>query len=364
MSPILIHDTVTAQNGAVDEHASMNVLESSPLQRSDRVGQPLAAAMLTVLDEIAIAAQAGKRSRDQCGGVQVVPITAINDIVLSGRDQIRYMRLLGSIARDVGVPPFGSVSVLLSNAHTAATALNIDMPRSFGGHGQIAHVWMPDLSQLTDMAVQINLRAGAPAVNRATSPIRSVAQQGRARGGRPSTDSGLKGSALPALTDPPHCVSAGCPCTATFNGEPGEHCCFTCRRGQPCAENYRVLRITKPVGGGVPHCATEGCPCTSTFNGQPGEACCRTCQRGTPCAENYHPQSSRMIPGQPHGQWPQQQQHVLPQSRLTCTRYQAWMLNAPCPLSLVYLARQMMMKATYMNYVGPKYHRRMVNRNQ
>ena len=213
MSPILIHDTVTAQREAVDDQASEDVLESPPMQRSDRVRQPLAAAMLTALDAIAIAAQAGKPSRDRCSDVQVFPITAIN--VLSSRDQIRYMRLSRGIARAVGVPPFGSVTVLLSNVHTAATALNIDMPRSFGGHGQGAHVWMPDLSQLTDMAIQINLRAGAPAVNRAMSPIRSVPQQGRARGGRPSTDSCLKGSALSPLTDPPHCVSAGCPCTAT-----------------------------------------------------------------------------------------------------------------------------------------------------
>ena len=229
MSPILIHDTTTAQHEAVDNDTPQGVLESLPSQRHDhgRDGQPLAAAMLTALDEIATAAQPHKPSHDRCVDVQVFPITAIN--VLSGRDQIRYLRLLRGIARAVGVPPFGSVTVLLSNVDTAARALNIDMPRSFGGHGQGANVWMPDLSQLTDMAVQINLRAGAPAVNRAMSPITSVLQQGRARGhgSRPSTDSTLnsKGSALPTLTDPPHCVSAGCPCysTATYNGEPGEH---------------------------------------------------------------------------------------------------------------------------------------------
>ena len=162
-------------------------MSSSILHHAERVEQPLATAMLLALDEIAITAQAGKPSRDRCGEVQVFPITAIN--VLSGRDQIRYMRLLRGIARAVGVPPFGSVTVLLSNVTAAATALNIDMPRSFGGHGQGAHVWMPDLSQLTDLAIHINMRAGAPAVNRAMSPITSVHQQRRARGGRPSTDS-------------------------------------------------------------------------------------------------------------------------------------------------------------------------------
>ena len=42
-----------------------------------------------------------------------------------------------------------------------------------------------------------------------------------------------------------------------------------------------------------PHCATEGCPCTSTFNGEPGEVCnlqiqCRTCRDGTACAASFH----------------------------------------------------------------------------
>ena len=273
-------------------------MSSSTLHHAERVEQPLATAMLLALDEIAITAQAGKPSRDRCGTAQVFPITAIQ--VLSGRDQIRYMRLLRGIARAVGVPPFGSVTALLSNVYVAARALNIEMHRSFGGHGQGANVWLPDLSQLQDLAIHINMRAGAPTVNRAMSPITPAHQQRRARGGRPSTDT-LKGSALPPLTDPPHCVSAGCPCTATYNGEPGEHCCLTCRRGKPCEANYHQ-HPTRPTTGGVPHCATAGCPCPSTWNGQPGEACCRTCQRGKPCAQPYHP--SRMIPGQPHGQWP------------------------------------------------------------
>ena len=116
MSPILIHDTVTAQHEAVDEHTSVDVLESSFLQHAERMEQPLATAMLSALDEIAIAAQAGKPGRDRCGEVQVFSITAIN--VLSGRDQIQYMRLLRGIARAVGVPPFGSVSVLLYRMRT------------------------------------------------------------------------------------------------------------------------------------------------------------------------------------------------------------------------------------------------------
>ena len=113
MSPILTHDSPTVQHEAVDVHTSEDSMSSSTLHHAERVEQPLATAMLLALDEIAITAQAGKPSRDRCGEAQVFPITAIQ--VLSGRDQIRYMRLLRGIARAVGVPRFGSVTALLSN---------------------------------------------------------------------------------------------------------------------------------------------------------------------------------------------------------------------------------------------------------
>ena len=145
MSPILMHDSPTVQREAVDVHTSEDDMSSSTLHHAERVEQTLATAMLLALDEIAITAQAGKPSRDRCGTAQVFPITAIQ--VLSGRDQIRYMRLLRGIARAVGVPPFGSVTALLSNVYVAARALNIEMHRSSGGHGQGVNVWLPDLSQ-------------------------------------------------------------------------------------------------------------------------------------------------------------------------------------------------------------------------
>ena len=185
------------------------------------------------------------------------------------------------------------------------------------------------------------------------SPITPAHQQRRACGGRPSTDT-LKGSALPPLIDPPHCVSAGCPCTATYNGEQGEHCCLTCRRGKPCDANYHQ-HPTRPISGGVPHCATAGCPCPSTWNGQPGEACCRTCQRGRPCVQPYHP--SRMIPGQPQGQWPHPP--VLPDEDNMDTSGEE--PQAPYHLPSTYLLRQTTMRVTYTNYMGPKYHHHMLN---
>ena len=141
------------------------------------------------------------------------------------------MRLLRGIARAMGVPLFGSVTVLLANVYTAAAALNIDMPRSFRGHGQHANICLSDLSQLTDIAMQINMRGSVHSgrdVSLSMSPIKSVTPKGRVRGGRPQADTGQQGSALPKSTYPPHCVSVGCPCTATYNGEPGEHCCFAC----------------------------------------------------------------------------------------------------------------------------------------
>ena len=238
----------------------------------------------------------------------------------------------------------------------------MDMPQSFGGHGQGALVWMPDLSQLTDIALQIKMRAaaGAREVGRHMSPIRSVTPQGRAHGGRPSTDLVQKGSALPTQTDPPHCVSVECPCTATHNGEPGEHCCITCRRGQLCADNYHK-HPTKRVRVCVLHCATESCPCTSTFNGQPGEACCRTCQRGTPCADNYHPHHGRWCRASHMDNARNNNSMRCRRSRVTCNIHQARMHKAPCHLSSISLRKQIMMKVTCMSYMGPKYHRHMRN---
>ena len=120
MSPILIEDGKTVQHEAVDGHATEDVHKPSSLQRTEHIEQKLAAAVLTALDELMIAAQADKPRCARYDDAQVFPITAIN--VLSGRDQIRYMRLLRGIARAVGVPPFGSVSVLLANdiVYTAA----------------------------------------------------------------------------------------------------------------------------------------------------------------------------------------------------------------------------------------------------
>jgi hypothetical protein len=104
----------------------------------------------------------------------------------------------------------------------------------------------------------------------------------------------------------PRCSTPGCPCTSTFNGQPGNACCRTCSRGKPCVRNFHPtpsqLQVPMPVQApvpvqtqaGFPHCSTFGFPCTSTFNGQPNKACCKTCSRGTPCVRNVHPTPSQL----------------------------------------------------------------------
>ena len=98
---------------------------------------------------------------------------------LSRREQIRYMRLLRGIARALGAAPFGSTAQLLATVHQAARAHSIDTPGSLPGHDtDMADRWLPDLSELTDMALQINMRMGGHTVPRSMSPTRSVTPPG------------------------------------------------------------------------------------------------------------------------------------------------------------------------------------------
>lgn len=47
----------------------------------------------------------------------------------------------------------------------------------------------------------------------------------------------------------PRCVRADCPCTCTYDGEEGEHCCITCLKGQPCAKNVHLEPSRHPRKG-------------------------------------------------------------------------------------------------------------------
>jgi hypothetical protein len=168
------------------------------------------------------------------------PLTGIS--TLSGKEQIRYMRLLRGIARALGVAPFGSTAQLLAAIHQAARAHSIDTPGSYPGHDtDMADRWFPDMSALHDMALQINMRRGGHTVSRHMSPIRSVTPPGRpSRSGRPQVPdtSGMREAH-------PSCATPGCPCTSSYNGAPGEACCRTCSKGTPCASNYHP----SPLGG-------------------------------------------------------------------------------------------------------------------
>ena len=118
----------------------------------------------------------------------VVFPTTINS--LSRREQIRYMRLLRGIARALGAAPFGSTAQILATVHVAAMRHPIDTPGSYHDHDtDMADRWLPDLSELTDMALQINMRMGAHHVSCSLSPIRSVTPPGGpSRRSSPSAD--------------------------------------------------------------------------------------------------------------------------------------------------------------------------------
>ena len=240
---------------------------------------------------------------------QVFPVSAIQ--VLSGREQIQYMRLLRGIARALGTQHFGSTMQILINVHNviAARRLQFDTPGSIPGHDtDIADQWLPTISELMDMGMHINMRYGPHTTSRYCSPLRSrTPPGGRHRPQRPAAlDTATDGKGAPHVQGP-HCATPGCPCTSTFNDQPGESCCRTCRRGTPCAANYHerpLMQTGHPLthgppqdGSTYPHCVTPGCQCTATFNGQPGEVCCRTCRQGAPCAANFH---TRPFPNTDH----------------------------------------------------------------
>ena len=169
---------------------------------------------------------------------QVFPVSAIQ--ALTGREQVRYMRLLRGIARALGVQPFGSTRHILINVHLAARRLQFDTPGSIPGHDtDIPDRWLPTLSELQDMALHINMRYGTHTTSRCLSPIRSrTPPGGRHRPHRPAVPQDTAAGKGPPHMQGPHCATPGCPCTSTYSGQPGEACCRTCSRGTPCKANY------------------------------------------------------------------------------------------------------------------------------
>ena len=72
------------------------------------------------------------------------------------------------------------------------------------------------------------------------APAPHLARQvaGQVEGARPAAGGkGVYAYSFPAPYQQPGyspCVHPQCPCPASWNGRPGEHCCLTCRDGTPC----------------------------------------------------------------------------------------------------------------------------------
>ena len=106
------------------------------------------------------------------------------------------------------------------------------------------------------------------------------------------------------------CARPGCRCVS-FDGEPGNYCCHTCRGtptrpGKACMHRHGPDFIVHPVptcqprrsqgelpDGTFARCAHPDCRCTASFDGNPGEHCCLTCKNGRPCQGNWHPTPQR-----------------------------------------------------------------------
>ena len=87
------------------------------------------------------------------------------------------------------------------------------------------------------------------------------------------------------------CVNEACPCPASHDGQKNRHCCRTCQAGRPCTKPFHVVPFSRPrpqTEGTFHGCVDPNCPCPASFNGQPAEHCCRKCQDGEPCRQPYH----------------------------------------------------------------------------
>ena len=159
MSPITVHS-----DGAKPPHpdSAANIISPDPHH----------SALAQALDDIALdhCADNARHSARQQEAIVFPLITS-----LPRAQQIRYMRLLRGIARALGVAPFGSTAQILATVHQAARAQSIDTPGSYPGHDtDMADRWLPDVSALHDMALQINMRRGGHTVSRHMSPTANM----------------------------------------------------------------------------------------------------------------------------------------------------------------------------------------------
>ena len=76
------------------------------------------------------------------------------------------------------------------------------------------------------------------------------------------------------------CIAEGCTrhCLREQNGHVREFCGLTCARAHAAAHS-----------GTFAPCVRPGCPCTASYDGRSGEHCCDSCRLGgMPCTENFH----------------------------------------------------------------------------
>ncbi|CAJ1386258.1 unnamed protein product [Effrenium voratum] len=89
-------------------------------------------------------------------------------------------------------------------------------------------------------------------------------------------------------------AQSGCPCPASFDGQPESFCCKSCQGGRPCQTASHMT----PSNPGPPaslaaatsfsRCARPGCCCAASYDGLPGSYCCKSCRKGQPCNRNVH----------------------------------------------------------------------------
>jgi hypothetical protein len=180
--------------------------------------------------------------------------------------------------------------------------------------------------------------------SQASSPVQgqSPAVTTSAAAAAASTTSHQTTSTATTTTPASRCAHLGCPCDS-WNGINGEHCCKSCRSGQPCLQRNHIfssavavtarptavgsaptwhaaqtpspatvttavvanasLRASLPavsaVGAAVASsCARLGCVCDS-WNGHAGEYCSKGCKASQACVSRRHPYTGPLPPPPP-----------------------------------------------------------------
>ena len=168
------------------------------------------------------------------------------------------------------------------------------------------HTWPEDhqdqLAKEWDILDQQKTAAAAAAAKKQQSKKRTFNKANNSPKSKPTPNakrsrgmSTTKPSACGVLYIGKRCKRTDCPCTSTFDGNPNEYCCVTCREGERCDKNYHKRPVTAPGDCNPevmlyngPACVNKHCHCTASWSGRAGEYCTRACQQGNPCGHNVH----------------------------------------------------------------------------